>query len=217
MVEVPTLDGSAAVEPFTISEKEITEDNFSGTVAQVEGDTPVAKAASDYIERVVSEFKISADQEVPQMRKQFGPDSPPATYSIDVNASRVESEDTESAVISVYTYTGGAHGSTAYKVFTGSRTSGALLSLEDVIKGEKKAEFTAYVKNKLLDWNPDGSGQVVFPEEVGKLTFPSFSSWSLSSENLTLYFSQYEIGPGVLGAVAFPLPLAEVKDFLIKI
>jgi hypothetical protein len=49
---------------------------------------------------------------------------------------------------------------------------------------------------------------------VDNLKFESFSNWSMDEENLTLYFSQYEIGPGVLGPVAFPIPLTKIKDFL---
>jgi hypothetical protein len=54
----------------------------------------------------------------------------------------------------------------------------------------------------------------VFPEDVAALTFDSFTNWSMDDKNLIIYFDQYEIGPSVLGEVAFPLPLEKIKSFL---
>ena len=211
----PQAEVSGPSVPFTISEEDLEEENFSGTVARIGGDSPIALASRSYIDGILSEFKKSADTDVPAMRKEFGPDSPSANYSMDVTASRVESADTESAVIGIYTYTGGAHGSSSYKVFTASKSNGELLALSDIVKADQKEEFTSYVKNKLNKWGPGGEGSVVFPEEVEDLEFGSFVNWALDGKSLILYFSQYEIGPGVLGAVAFPLSLEELKDYLI--
>lgn len=203
--------------PFTISEQEITEENFSGNVAVVSGDSLVAVAAQAYINDMLDAFKIQADQEVPEMRSKFGENSPPATYTTDITASRVEGGETESAVVSVYTYTGGAHGSSTYKVFTARKADGKILSLADIIQNDKQGAFTSFVKNKLLKWRAGEDVPVLFAEDVNDLEFESFSEWALDDKNLILYFSQYEIGPGALGSVAFPLPLVELQDFLIKI
>lgn len=211
----PTLAGPKdTTSPFIITKEDIKEENFTGSVARISGDSQLAKRSEEYINQIFSEFKTQANMDVPDMRKQFGADSPGASYSIDISASRSESEGTESAVISVYTYTGGAHGSSSYKVFTALKASDKVLSLGDIVQTDKKEAFASYVKNKLEKWSPNGDAPVVFEEEVEGLTFESFSNWSLDEENLILYFSQYEIGPGVLGAVAFPLPLKDLKDLL---
>ena len=67
------------------------------------------------------------------------------------------------------------------------------------------------VKNELLAWSPNDSGPVVFEEEVADLQFESLTNWSLDNTNLILYFSQYEIGPGALGAFRFPIPLEKIQ------
>jgi hypothetical protein len=213
--EAPQTEILTPSSPFVISQEEITEQNFSGNIVRISGDTQIAKAAQAYIDDVLEQFRIQADLDVPDMRREFGPDSPSANYSIDINATRVYGTKTESAVISVYTYTGGAHGSSAYKVFTASVASGELLTLKDIIKPNQREGFVAYVKDKLMKWQPGGEGPVVFKEEVEDLVFESFSNWSLNEDQMILYFSQYEIGPGVLGAVAFPFSLEELSDFLI--
>ncbi len=60
----------------------------------------------------------------------------------------------------------------------------------------------------------DGSIVGVFPEDVNALSFDDFTNWSLDNDNLTIYFDQYAIGPGVLGATAFPLPRTQIQNFL---
>ena len=205
----------AKTNAVSITTKTIKEENFTGKVAVVSGESPIAKAAQAYIDKSVADFRKQADTDVPDMRKQFGADSPTANYEIDIDAKQAAGPKTESIVLDTYVYTGGAHGSSSYKVYTASRATGEMLSLSDVIQTDQQAAFTNFVKKELNAWQPAGStAPVVFPEDVGSLKFDSFTDWSLDEKNLTLYFSQYEIGPGVLGEVAFPLPLSKVKDFL---
>lgn len=200
---------------LSIDTKAINEENFSGKVAVISGNSDLAKKAQSYIDQSVADFKKTSDTEVPAMREQYGDDSNPAQYEIDIDAKHLKGTETESIIIMTYAYTGGAHGSSIYKVITASLPDGKILSLSDIIKKEKEGAFVAFVKNELLRWRPEGSvSSPVFPEEVGALTFSSFANWSQDDKNLILYFSQYEIGPGVLGPVAFPLSKEKIKDFL---
>lgn len=202
------------ITPITIGSKSIQEENFTGKVATVSGESVLAQKAQAYIDESVAEFKKNADKDVPDMREQFGADSPTAQYEIDIDAKEVKGAKAQSIILLSYTYTGGAHGSSVYKVITTSST-GTILSLSDIIRKDKQDAFTDLVKKELNKWSPEGSGpSPVFPDEVKALKFSSFTNWSLDDKNLTIYFSQYEIGPGVLGAVAFPLSRAKVKDFL---
>lgn len=205
----------------SIQNKDIEEENFSGKVAMISGESLLATRARAFVDEIVADFRKQADTDVPDMRKQFGADSPTAQYEIDIDAKYIESKKTESIIVSVYSYTGGAHGSSFYKSFTTSIPDGKnparLLSLSDVVKKDKEIAFTEFVKRELNSWRPENSSSSpVFPEEVQGLKFDSFTNWSFDSDNknLIIYFSQYEIGPGVLGAVAFPLSIEKVSEFL---
>lgn len=211
--------GSTPIEPIevppSITDETINEPNFSGSRPVISGDSAVAQKAEKYIDQLITDFKKRADEEVPQIREDFGNDVPSATYTVDVKAEYVQSPVSESIVISEYYYTGGANGTGSYSVFTSSGETGEILSLRDVIKEEKREDFLSLVKAKLISWRPEGSETlVVFPEEVSALSFDSFENWSIDDENLTIYFDEYEIGPGVLGAIAFPIPLSELQEFL---
>lgn len=209
----------SATPSISIGSIEIKEKNFTGKVATIEGESELAKKSQAYIDGVVAEFKKRADTEVPDMLEEFGSDSPSANYEIGIDAKDIKSAKTESVAMLIYEYTGGAHGNSLYKVITASssldKILSRILSLSDVIKKDKQSAFTEVVKNGLMAWRPyESTDTVVFPEDVQGLKFDSFANWSLDEENLILYFAQYEIGPGVLGPVAFPVPIEKIKDFL---
>lgn len=202
----------SSIEPISIRMEDIRETNFTGKKPVLSGDGALVIEANKYITSTVAEFKKQADEQVPDLRKQFGMDNPTANYTIDIAAKEVTGHLTNAVVLTVYTFTGGAHGSSYYKTFNVFTTTDKILNLSNTIKKEKQIEFTELVKNELKAKNKAGTIPI-FEEVVNELTFASFKSWTLDKENLVLYFDQYEIGPGVLGAVAFPIPLKKLPDF----
>ncbi len=203
------------VPKITITSKDIKEENFSGKVSVISGSSLVAKKSREYITAEVAEFRKMANGDVPGIREKFGADNPTANYEIEINAEYRKGPKTESIVMQHYVFTGGAHGNTRYKVVTTNIPGTKVLSLSNIITEDKKGAFTAYIKKELMDWRPEGStGVIVFEEEVQDLTFASFKDWSMDEDSLTIYFDQYEIGPGVLGAVAFPISLSSIQVFL---
>ncbi len=201
--------------PLSITMQNIEETNFTGKVAQVSGTSTLAKDAQAYITKEISDFRTEANSEVPPMIAKFGAGSPPATYEIDITAADVKSAATESVVLSTYSFTGGANGSSTYKVITVGIPSGKILSLSDVIKAGEQGAFMTFLEQELNDWRPEGSSDsVVFPDQVKSLTFGSLTNWSLDNTNLTIYFDQYTIGPGSLGEVPFAIPLSKIQTFL---
>ncbi len=202
--------------PIEITEKKIEEDNFTGTKPLITGSGAIVTEANKYIEKTISDFKKSADDEVPAMRKDFGADSPMANYSIEMKAKTLKSDISESILLEMYIYTGGANGNSSYKTFTSFNANGKIVSIKELIKKNSQADFMAYLRNKLITWRPDKSTDiVVFEDEVKSLTIDNITNWAISDGNLVIYFDKYAIGPGVLGGVAFPLPLTSVQKFFI--
>ena len=215
-VQSPETKPLSNTPAISITSKDIKEDNFTGKEPIITGSNSIAIEAKKYINDTVSNFRTEANKDVPAMRKEFGADSPFASYTIDIEAEFKEGIKTDSIIISLYSYTGGANGNSVFKVITASHTTGNILSLADIIKNDKQDAFTAYVKKQLDSWVPYGNtDSVVFPDAVKDLSFKSFTDWSINDTNLILYFSKYEIGPGALGAIKFPLKIDNVKDFLV--
>ncbi|MEK7564491.1 MAG: DUF3298 domain-containing protein [Patescibacteria group bacterium] len=214
-IETPKEDIKKDETKISIKKEEIKEENFSATVSKISGDSTLAVAARSYVEKSIADFKKDADNDVPDMRLQFGSDSPTTNYTIEIEATYVKDTKTESIVISEYVYTGGANGNSIYKVFTSSLSNGNMLALGDVIKNDKQASFTAFVKKELQTWKPEESGTlVVFEQSVKDLKFESFRNWSIQNGKLIIYFDKYEIGPGALGPVAFKIDMSKIKDYL---
>jgi len=198
--------------PISIKDTKINEENFSGTTSVISGTSMLAVKMREHIYQTISDFKTQANTEVPDIKKNFGDDVPSSTYEIYITSKYVKGPKTESIVTSVYTFTGGAHGSTTYKVMTANIENGRILSLSKLIKKDKQDEFTSLVKNKLNKWIPEGSETpVVFPDSVADLTFESFSNWAIDNHDLVIYFDQYAIGPGALGATEFKIAPEDTK------
>jgi hypothetical protein len=51
---------------------------------------------------------------------------------------------------------------------------------------------------------------------VASLTFDSFSNFSFGKNNLIIYFDKFAVGPGVLGAITFPLPFSQTRTFFVQ-
>lgn len=201
--------------PVSISTKSIKETNFIGTMPVITGSSVLVVKARAYVDQTISDFRKQANTDVPDMRAKFGADSPTAQYEIDIDGKYLRDDKTESIMMTIYEYTGGANGNTSYKVLTASLASSKILSLANVIKKDEQNAFTALVKKELTTWSPDGSDtSVVFTDDVKSLTFFSFKNWSLEDKNLIIYFDKYDIGPGALGAVAFPISLDKVKSMM---
>lgn len=206
------------INPISITNKKINEENFKGETSVIQGEGLLAIKMREYIDTTISDFRKQSNTEVPDIRKNFGNDSPSSTYEIYINSKYIKNTKTESIVTSVYSFTGGAHGSTVYKVITADMTNGKILSLSDIIKKEKQDEFTKLLKKKLNEWIPEGSdAPVVFADSISILNFESFSNWSIDENNLIIYFDQYALGPSALGAIEFPIPLKDIQGLLIKI
>lgn len=219
-VSIPTKTTSTEetkATPLSITKEKLTEENFTGTRPRISGKSFLADTARSYIDQTIADFRTQANTDVPAMRVQFGADAPTATYSIDIDAAYTHSHRTESIIISQYLYTGGANGNSSYKVFTVKDGGTTLATLGDVVKDIQKNAFTNYVIQKLLKYTPEGTeGPVVFEEEVKALKFDSFRNWSYDANNIIIYFDKYEVGPGALGSLAFPLPLSKINGYLIS-
>lgn len=199
---------------ITITEDHINEANYTGTKPTITGSGALADATRKYISDSIAAFAAQADKEVPAMRQKYGNDAPPAQYTIDINAKLVEGATTHSIIIDSYLYMGGANGNSIYKAFTADQ-AGKLVGIRDILTPEGQKAFVPFVQKELLAWSPDGTDQpTILQDEIKDLTLDSFSNFSFDDKDFTIYFDKYQIGPGALGAVAFPIPLAKMQAYL---
>lgn len=203
--------------PISISEVKITKEYYTGTRPEILGDSALASAARTYVAGEIATFEADANEQVPDMRKQFGADSPTGQYTIDIKGTYEKGDGYDSIILDEYLYTGGANGMSLYKVFTANHETGVITSITDVVPTSQQSAFVAYVKKKLLTYNPEGvegAGSMVFKEDVAKLTIASLQDWSIDADAMTIYFDKYAVAPGATGPIALHLPRAEVNKYL---
>ncbi|HEY1041446.1 MAG TPA: DUF3298 domain-containing protein [Candidatus Paceibacterota bacterium] len=216
--EMPTdtTTPTQTTQEISITDQKITQENYSATKPVISGTGALADAARAFVDQNVATFGVTADKEVPDLRKEFGADAPTAHYELEMEADTVQSPTTMSIVINSYAYTGGANGMSSYKVFTASKKTGKVLALNDVIKQDQQGAFLNTVKQQLLSYRPDGGDTLpVFKEQVQKLGLAQLDDFAFNPTEMIIYFDKYEVGPGAMGPVPLPIPLTVLQNYLV--
>ncbi|MGL4523883.1 MAG: PdaC/SigV domain-containing protein [Bacilli bacterium] len=111
-----------------------------------------------------------------------------------------------SYLVSVYTYTGGAHGSTVQYSYNFDAKTGKELKLSDVIGTKNNAKIKEQVFNTFLKkFGKDGllissAKEIVLRDDKRVWTFGK-------KNNVILHFGQYEVGPYAIGIVPISIEI----------
>ncbi|WP_318614119.1 DUF3298 and DUF4163 domain-containing protein [Sporosarcina sp. YIM B06819] len=109
----------------------------------------------------------------------------------------------------VYSFTGGAHGTTVIKSLTFDTKTGKQYELKDLFKpgSDYVKQLSDIIRQRIKDWNID-------------LLDPPFKEirsdqdFYIGDTTLVIYFQQYEITAGVWGFPYFPIPILDLADII---
>jgi hypothetical protein len=133
-------------------------------------------------------------------------------YQLYVDTRVATSTKTISYLISVYQYTGGAHGMTNVTTFNYD-SKGKILAPLDVFT-PNYLEVLAPMARKYFY---DTMGDYTQPTAIDSGTEPTnenYSSWYLTDLNVVFIFEEYQVGPYVLGIQEYPIPKNKIQDIL---
>ncbi|MHB1316351.1 MAG: DUF3298 and DUF4163 domain-containing protein [Minisyncoccota bacterium] len=137
----------------------------------------------------------------------------PAPYELQIDTTVATTSDTVSYILSIYEYTGGAHGATAMQSFTYDK--GGKFVGEKEVFGESNwrpivSEFTyQYLKEKLKENTTD--------DVLKQGTAPignNLDVWYLRGDDVVFVFGQYQIGAYALGIQEVPIPREKLSEVL---
>lgn len=137
------------------------------------------------------------------------------TYDLQIDTAVATSSKTVSYIVSMYQYTGGAHGITMVKAFTYDKDNRFIGEKE--LFGDNNwrpvvSEFAyQYLKTKLKDATTD--------QALKEGTAPvgdNLSVWYMKGDDVVFVFGQYQIGPYVLGIQEVPIPKEKLQSVLIN-
>jgi len=110
--------------------------------------------------------------------------------------------------LTVYSFTGGAHGMTIVKSLTFDVASGQQYELSDLFKpnSEYVSKLSSIIAGKIKDW------ETLLLEPF--TTIRTDQDFYLADHALVIYFQLYEISPYVAGFPYFPIPILDIQDII---
>ena len=141
----------------------------------------------------------------------------PQDFELDIDSSSVY-EDTNhiSFLLTVYQFTGGAHGSTTLIPITYSKQTKKLLSLEEVVQPARKDWLATLSTEARKQLNAQVKKQKFSSDEdwINKGTEPAkenFAIFKLEKNSVRIIFSQYQVGPYASGMPEIVVPRSLFK------
>ena len=113
-----------------------------------------------------------------------------------------------SLTLTVYSFTGGAHGMTLVKSLSFNVTTGKHYELNDLFLPDSDyvTRLSAIIKPKIDDWD------IPILEEFTQIR--KDQDFYLADHSLVIYFQLYEISPYVAGFPYFPIPILDIQDII---
>lgn len=197
--------------PLTVYAKDKNKGKKQGISYEADIDYPVFEKepllnaqVSDIVQKAMESFN----------NEFFSAEAPayPQAFEFDIDSSSVY-EDTNhiSFLLTVYEYTGGAHGSTYLIPITYNKQTKKLLSLEEAVQPTRKDWLTVLSTEARKQLKIQLKGQTFASGEdwINKGTEPvkeNFAVFQLEKNSVRIIFSQYQVGPYSSGMPEIVVP-----------
>ncbi len=133
-------------------------------------------------------------------------------YQMYIDTRVATSSETISYIISLYQYTGGAHGGTSIATFNYD-AKGKFLEAKDVFT----ANYLEVLAPKTRQYFYDTMGDYTQPMAIDsgtEATSTNYSTWYITDSYVVFVFGEYQVGPYVLGIQEYPIPKGEIQNIL---
>lgn len=110
--------------------------------------------------------------------------------------------------LTVYSFTGGAHGMTIIKSLSFDVATGHQYELDELFKADSDyvAKLSALIQKKITDW------ETPLLEDFNGIR--NDQDFYLADHSLVIYFQLYEITPYVAGFPYYPIPILDIQDII---
>ncbi|SDJ76970.1 DUF3298 and DUF4163 domain-containing protein [Sediminibacillus albus] len=156
-----------------------------------------------------------AEKEAEIQDRKFRP------YELNIDYSVKNTEQLLSFTVSTYTFTGGAHGTTATEYYNIDIAESKNITLGDLFSPNSnyKQTISENIKQQIRGQEAAEEGVYFKPDNpfTGALAFQSISKdqlFYIEDSSIVIAFSQYEIAPGSMGEPVFKIPFTMLKEQL---
>jgi len=137
---------------------------------------------------------------------------PDNQYQMYIDTRIATSTKTVTYLVSVYEYTGGAHGGTDISSFTYDQ-KGKFVEIDDVFAPNYLSVIAPMARKYFYDTLGDYS-QPTAIDSGTEATTSNYSVWYLTPDTVTFVFGQYQVGPYVIGIQEYPIEKSKIVDIL---
>lgn len=113
-----------------------------------------------------------------------------------------------SITLTVYSFTGGAHGMTIVKSLSFDIATGRQYEIQDLFQTQSDyvTKLSAIIKERIKDW------ETPLLDEFTKIR--NDQDFYFADHSLIIYFQLYEITPYVAGFPYFPIPILDIQNII---
>ncbi|KOS66440.1 1,4-beta-xylanase [Lysinibacillus contaminans] len=126
-------------------------------------------------------------------------------------------EDYYSFILTKMLYLGGANHEITSKTYFFNNKTGAIIDIQTLLQNDENnlATLAAHVRSELQQ-NPQLKGQLLEKELIAATEpkWENFERFAILEDSLALYFDEYEIASGTVGAPIVKLPLSLINPLL---
>ncbi len=183
--------------------------------AKVSVDYPLDLAQNELIASTIDPFIQSTKNDFMQAISDFIP--APGPYELDITYQTTRhSDNILTLILSVYQFTGGAHGSTLIQPYTFDLKTNKVLTLDDLFTNTTDAlTLIAPIAQTTIAANV---GEMNQPDmlQAGTAVDPqNYQAFALDADSITFYFQDYQVAPYAAGIQTVTIPLAQLSSVLV--
>jgi hypothetical protein len=201
----PVLDPSSIAAGASLYEKQDDQDTYKIDISVTSSGIAVFdEAVLKNVQAFEENFR--KDLATVEVREDWG--QPP---TLQVRSTYSAHGDIVSAVLDIYTFTGGAHGMPQVQTLAYNSKTKQMASLDDIF-GE--ADFVQGLSTHVLTdlYARDNLFEESIVREAAGPLAENFDNWSVGEEGVTIYFDPYDVAPFSTGIVHVTIPWETVEQ-----
>ncbi len=203
----PVQDLSSVVAGASLYEKqEYQQEDVEATIDIVITSSGI-KTLDEAVLGSVREFEDNFKKEIAasEIPEDWG--MPP---TLQIRSSYSSHENIVSAVLDIYSFTGGVHGVPQVQTLAYDRATKQMVTLDEMLGGATFVEIVSnFVVNDLLA-REDVFDESIVRDAAGPQA-GNFDAWAVGEEGVTIFFDPYEVAPFSAGIIRVTIPWSTIE------
>ena len=187
--------------------------------ANASADQAAVSLLKSFIESHIAEFKLNSGLETLTAEDiaMMGL-SEEHKYALEMDFEVSDAPKTISYVYTIYEDTLGAHPNGYFRTFTFDKTTGSVVTLNDLFTGNYLHRLSDIARERLPGIISDKSGglepDLEYIDSGTTATAESFQFFAIDGTTFVMIFPPYQVGPYAIGTQFVEVPMSELGDIL---